>query len=460
MDRFGFRASGFELPRTGPEGRAGRKSESIVTSSAALHGVFGFIFRHYQAWHENDSIVWRTTLTGTLPLAKKAKEMADSEHLEILRGGVQKWNEWRASSRSANLSAADLRRVTLPGVNLRRVNLSGVNFSGANLQGANLSRANLRRANLAGANLGGANLRGAGLRRANLRRTGLRRADLRGAHLPGVDFHRAILLEANLCGANLNGANLRGANLRRACFYETVLGNISLEKAKSLETCIFLGPCPIDNRTIARSWPLPIEFLQGCGLSDWEIEAAQLFQPDLSSGQVRDTLRKIYDLRAASAVQLYSCFLSYSRHDEDFARLLHDSLQKAGVRCWFAPEQMRAGRKIYDQVDQAIQTHDKLLLVLSDHSMRSDWVETEIYKARLREIAEKRRMLFPIGLVEFDKIKQWECFDAETGRDLAREIRGYFIPDFTNWQDEASFRSQFERLLCDLRPELAPPLPR
>lgn len=48
------------------------------------------------------------------------------------------------------------------------------------------------------------------------------------------------------------------------------------------------------------------------------------------------------------------------------------------------------------------------------------------------------------GVVEkrcsFAKIQAWECFDADMGKDSAREIREYFIPDFSHWQDEKSYR--------------------
>jgi hypothetical protein len=53
--------------------------------------------------------------------------------------------------------------------------------------------------------------------------------------------------------------------------------------------------------------------------------------------------------------------------------------------------------------------------------------------------------------VDFAKIQARECFDADRGKDSAREIREYFIPDFSNWQDEKSYRPAFERLLKDLR---------
>lgn len=69
------------------------------------------------------------------------------------------------------------------------------------------------------------------------------------------------------------------------------------------------------------------------------------------------------------------------------------------MRCWFAPEGIQGGRKIYEQINEAIRRYEKLLLVLSEHSMNSEWVKTEIAKARQREVREKRQVLFPIRLV-------------------------------------------------------------
>ena len=66
----------------------------------------------------------------------------------------------------------------------------------------------------------------------------------------------------------------------------------------------------------------------------------------------------------------YSCFISYSSQDVGFAERLHADLQAKGVRCWFAPEDMRIGDKIRDQrIDDEIRQHDKLLLVLSGDSV-------------------------------------------------------------------------------------------
>ena len=150
-------------------------------------------------------------------------------------------------------------------------------------------------------------------------------------------------------------------------------------------------------------------------------------------------------------IEFYSCFISYSTKDQEFAERLHADLQAKGVRCWFAPEEMKGGHKLHEQIDEAIRLHDKLLLILSEHSMSSPWVETEIANAREREKREDKQLLFPITLVPFEAIKQWKLFDADMGIDSAREIREYFIPDFSNWKDHDSYQTAFQRLVKDLK---------
>jgi hypothetical protein len=141
----------------------------------------------------------------------------------------------------------------------------------------------------------------------------------------------------------------------------------------------------------------------------------------------------------------------HSTKDQEFAERLHADLQAKGVRCWFAPEEMKGGRKLHEQIDEAIRLHDKLLLILSEHSMSSNWVKTEIANVRAREKQEGKQLLFPITLVPFEAIRRWQLFDADIGMDSAREIREYFIPDFSNWKDHDSYQTAFQRLVKDLK---------
>jgi hypothetical protein len=157
-----------------------------------------------------------------------------------------------------------------------------------------------------------------------------------------------------------------------------------------------------------------------------------------------------------SPIQFYSCFISYSTKDEEFAKRLHARMVQEKLRVWFSPEDIRGGQKLHEQIDQAIRVYDKLLLILSPHSMNSEWVRTEIRKARKAEIKEGKRKLFPIRLVGFEVIRDWEYFDADSGKDLGVEIREYFIPDFSNWKDHDSFEAGFAKLLRDLKASDAP----
>src|SRR5947209_1803684 len=120
---------------------------------------------------------------------------------------------------------------------------------------------------------------------------------------------------------------------------------------------------------------------------------------------------------ASGATSHYSCFISYSHKDEAFAQKLHSRLREEGLTVWYAPEDVQGGKKLHEQIGEAIQQKDKLLLVLSEHSMNSEWVMTEIRKARKTEAKEGKRKLFPIRLVGFDAIRDWECFDADSGKD-------------------------------------------
>src|SRR5262249_24517787 len=247
-----------------------------------------------------------------------------------------------------------------------------------------------------------------------------------GANLGGAD-----LTGADLTGAHLRGAHLRGADLTGADLNETVFSDTDLTDAKGLDSCLHGGPSTIDHRTLMKSGKLPLQFLRGCGLPDTLID----YLPSLFN----------------EPIQFYSCFISYSTKDQDFAERLHADLQNKGVRCWFAPHDVQGGKKLHEQIDQAIRVYDRLLLLLSEHSMNSEWVKTEIANARRREVTENTRVLFPLRLVDFETIKNWTCFDADTGKDSAREIREYFIPNFSQWKDHDAYQQAFDRLLRDLK---------
>jgi uncharacterized protein YjbI with pentapeptide repeats len=355
--------------------------------------------------------------------------MANEEQLAMLKRSVEEWNRWRDVNPNMKI---ELFRADLRGASLERADLRIVNLEEADLREANLEEADLRDAYLDETNLSGANIW---------------YADLSGVDLVGADLKEAYLYLADLKRAKVVGTKFAGVRLNG-----THLSDLNLSQAVGLKEVEHQGPSYISTDTLQRSrGKIPEKFLKGCGLSDWEIESAKLYRDGLSAKEVDDILYRVHDLRVHQAIHYYSVFISYSMKNQSFAQKLYADLQNNGVRCWFASEDMKGGQKLHEQIDVAIRKKERLLLVLSESSMNSEWVKTEIAKARKKELAEKRRVLFPIGLVPFEKIKEWECFDADVGKDSAKEIREYFIPDFSQWEEEASYKLAFDRLLKDLR---------
>jgi hypothetical protein len=144
-------------------------------------------------------------------------------------------------------------------------------------------------------------------------------------------------------------------------------------------------------------------------------------------------------------IQYRSCFISYSHHDVLLARRLYADLQSEGVRCWFAPEDMKIGDKIRVRIDEAVHLQDKLLLLLSKYAIVSPWVEDEVEAALEKEQRQQREVLFPIRLDEsvMQTSQAW----------AAKLRRTRHIGDFTNWTDPHVYQQSFERLLRDLKAE-------
>jgi len=156
---------------------------------------------------------------------------------------------------------------------------------------------------------------------------------------------------------------------------------------------------------------------------------------------------------ASESGNFRSCFISHASSDAAFVKRLHADLEASGVGCWYAPRDLKGGRTLAGQIDAAISSHERLLLVLSEASMLSNWVKTELLRARVLEADRGSRIVFPISLVPFSTLQSWTHIDADTGLDIWRAVRSFFVPDFSDWTNHSSYELAFRRLLSDLRVE-------
>ncbi len=340
--------------------------------------------------------------------------MGNPEHLEILNQGVDVWNKWREENFHI-----------IPNLNYHQF-LDSRGNSTAKFRGINFNDCRLVDANLAGANLRYAQLSGADLRMCNLRYADLSVTDLSMANMALARLDKAILNDSIMYRTNLSTAYLNGADITGAYFNLTILSGLILDGVIGLSDIEHSGPSFMDIETLLYNREsLPDNFLKGIGVSEAIIQHI-------------NTL-------AVKAIDFFSCFISYASNDKEFADRLFADLQQKDVRCWYAPEDMRVGDKIRQSIDQSIRIYDKLLLILSENSIDSEWVEDECEIAYEEERKRKKTVLLPVRIDDavMDTEKAW----------AAKLRRSRHIGDFTKWKDHDSYKKAFDRLLRDLKVE-------
>lgn len=134
--------------------------------------------------------------------------MANPEHLEILKQGVDIWNKWREENPNTipDLKEADLKKTFLEKINLQKAELTGVDLRNAKMQGADFRAATLFMAKFQGADLID----------VKFQKAELPMAKFQGATLRLANFTEAMLFEANFTEADLRWANFKNAILTAA----------------------------------------------------------------------------------------------------------------------------------------------------------------------------------------------------------------------------------------------------
>jgi hypothetical protein len=368
--------------------------------------------------------------------------MANEEFVHLLKQGPQIWNAWR-------MQHPDNQPLDLTGCDLAGLELPGANLSGADLSSAKLNLINLGHATLTDATLVYADLSQANLSQANLSRAIIMYANLDAAHLSQANLSQASLVEtsfiqANLHGANLSQASLAGSDLTETLFietdidsvdftnstmYHTVLAGIDLRSAGGLQSVFHHGPSHVSLSTIVRSHgSLPKQFLRGTGTPE------SFIQPLASLALQSNTPA--------------SCSISYSPWDKMFAEQLHADLQDLGIRCWLFPKYTgRQGEWIRTRWDEraeaTMNTNDKVVLVLSEHSINSPWIEIMVNNLLKREREVKRSLLI---LCQLDStlMKTKSSWIADL-------LKIHQILDFTQWKKKEAYDSILFQLLTVLQ---------
>jgi hypothetical protein len=137
-------------------------------------------------------------------------------------------------------------------------------------------------------------------------------------------------------------------------------------------------------------------------------------------------------------------FISYSHRNEAFVGVLVKKFRDIGVKYWIDTEHATAGR-LDRVIEYAMKLHPTVLLVLSEHSVESEWIEFEVNAAVKLTHDHTRDCLCPVALDG-----TWLNSKSMSGQ-LLTQIRKFSVLDFSKWQDETEFTTQFDKLFEGLR---------
>jgi hypothetical protein len=297
----------------------------------------------------------------------------------------------------SNFNGVDFNRLSARLVFQPRTVLNGCNFRRAKFVGTTLDHTDAIGCDFSHAELNGTKIRGSDLRNCKFYRT---------------------MVAATFDDTNITNSNFEGAYLLSSTFI-----NVDIGSARGLNRAHVYPPITLDARTLLKSGILPRDVYRACGMSD----------------KVTKSIKRTLEQKRKRV----RCFISYSSKDEKFAATLRSDLEDNGIETWYAPRDLPIGAKTRVDLDRAILNSDKLVIVLSQKSIISDWVEQEVETALERERLSKRSILLPLRIDE-------SVMKAKVGW-AANLRRTRNVGDFSKHRRDAQYFSTLGQLINDIR---------
>jgi uncharacterized protein YjbI with pentapeptide repeats len=242
--------------------------------------------------------------------------MANNEHLELLKGSWQNWNEWKSTNFEivADLTGADLREIDLSFKELKNVDLSNADLSNKDLSLIIFENSLLVAANLSGSNFNstlfhhvdfsGANFRNSKLIRTTIAEciavnTDFSTSNFTNSYLHQCDFSGSEFIDAEIIDVQFIGCSLVSCNFSFANLYRTKIEQNDC--SKTLFTKANLTSASLINVCVqgAYFWNSRI-----FGLSAWEIKGVPENQSNLIITQEGYPVITVDDLQVAQFIYL------------------------------------------------------------------------------------------------------------------------------------------------------------
>jgi predicted nucleotide-binding protein len=117
---------------------------------------------------------------------------------------------------------------------------------------------------------------------------------------------------------------------------------------------------------------------------------------------------------------IWDAFVSYASADSSFAEELYHRLTERGYHVFYDKNEIRPGESIPVAIERALENSRRLLLLISQHALSSNWISGEWRTALYRDPANRRQLLLPIMIEDTRAalpvaLSQFAILDASRG---------------------------------------------
>ncbi len=95
-------------------------------------------------------------------------------------------------------------------------------------------------------------------------------------------------------------------------------------------------------------------------------------------------------------------FISHSSQDKSFVRKLINDLKTKNLAVWFDEESLKPGDSIVAGISEGLKDTDYLVVVLSQASITSGWVQAELSSALMDQFSNRGTSVIPIKIDDCD----------------------------------------------------------
>src|SRR3954447_23570398 len=91
-------------------------------------------------------------------------------------------------------------------------------------------------------------------------------------------------------------------------------------------------------------------------------------------------------------------FISYSAQDKHIVSRIADRLRQDGHDVWIDSLQIQPGDNILQKIEDGLEHADALVVIVSENSFKSQWVQREFAAIALHDISKRERRIMPVRI--------------------------------------------------------------